>query len=172
MHLPNQLVSGIRNTKYRKAKGFTLIELLIVITIIAILIGAGSYSWQNAQIKGRDSKRKSDISAIQQALELYFQSNGRYPPLADTGNWCTQISNATIPDVKNALEPNYISKIPQDPTMMGTSKDYFYKKDSHTTYRLLSTLENTKDPNYLASGDMLTCSSYTPADYHYKVINP
>src|SRR4030042_2514850 len=60
-------------------RAFTLIELLIVITIIAIMIGAGTYSWNNAQIKGRDGKRKADLKAGQQALEMYFQTYGAYP---------------------------------------------------------------------------------------------
>jgi len=53
---------------------FTLIELLIVITIIAVLLGAISFSYNAAQRKGRDGKRKADLKTVQQALEQYFST--------------------------------------------------------------------------------------------------
>ncbi|MBI2327901.1 prepilin-type N-terminal cleavage/methylation domain-containing protein [Candidatus Curtissbacteria bacterium] len=73
-------------TIYSKARGFTLIELLVVISIIAILIAAGTFSWTNAQQKGRDAKRKTDLKSVQQALELYLQTYGRYPTADASGN--------------------------------------------------------------------------------------
>lgn len=59
--------------------GFTLIELLVVIAIIGILTTMVTASFTAAQRRARDTARKSDLKAIQQALELYFQANGRYP---------------------------------------------------------------------------------------------
>src|SRR3990167_7229706 len=80
------LVSGIRNTKckilntkYYKAKEFKIIELLVVITIIAILIAVVSPSFINAQKKSRDARRKNDLKSVQSALDLYFETNGKYP---------------------------------------------------------------------------------------------
>jgi prepilin-type N-terminal cleavage/methylation domain-containing protein len=60
-------------------KGFTLIELLIVIAIMAILSGIVFASLGSSRAKARDGKRVSDIGQIQLALELYRESNGRYP---------------------------------------------------------------------------------------------
>src|SRR3989344_9590535 len=69
----------IKNLKLQSnQKGFTLIELLVVITIIALLIGAATVSYTKVQQKGRDTKRKSDLKAIQQALEIYYQTYGTY----------------------------------------------------------------------------------------------
>ena len=60
--------------------GFTLLELLVVISIIAILITIGITSFSTAQKKGRDSKRKTDLREVQQALESYYSVCGfMYP---------------------------------------------------------------------------------------------
>lgn len=167
---------SLRTTRnhLRAKSAFTLIELLIVITIIGILVATGVYSWQAAQVKARDSRRKTDVKAIQQALESYYQTNGEYPPAASLG-WCTQISNPTYPSLLNALQPTYITKVPQDPTFLNTTSDYFYRKDALSRYRLYSTLENTKDPDYIANAlgtDGLIGCAGGNASYHYKVQNP
>ena len=169
-------------------RGFTLIELLVVIAIISILTSLGSVSWSNAQQKSRDSRRKSDLKAIQTALELYIGTTGHYPPYDPAGcadpecpGWCTQISttNATWKaQVHDKLVPNYISKLPQDPTQAGTNLDYFYNKLSTGKYRLYSTLENTRDFEYIAGAqgalgtDGLMGCSGSNANYRYKVTNP
>ncbi|OGG11484.1 hypothetical protein A2Z00_03495 [Candidatus Gottesmanbacteria bacterium RBG_13_45_10] len=68
----------MRETK--KRKGFTLMELLIVIAIIGILISMGVVSFSSAQKTSRDSKRRADMKAIQNAWEQYnSDNNGSYP---------------------------------------------------------------------------------------------
>src|SRR3989344_8208732 len=68
--------------------GFTLIELLVVIAIIGILIAAATVSYTKPHQKARDNRRKSDLKSVQQALELYFQQNGKYTSLvADVSSW-------------------------------------------------------------------------------------
>lgn len=141
-------------------QGFTLIELLIVITIIGILVATGTYSWQSAQIKARDSRRKSDLKAIQQALESYFQSNGQYPPNGVTS--CSDTQGA----IKTVLEPAYITALPKDPTAAGTT-NYYYNKISASSYQLYAILENIKDPEYIA---VSACNG--SGAYHYLVTNP
>lgn len=63
-----------------RSKSFTLIELLIVIAIIAILVSFATVSYSSAQKKSRDSKRKADLKAVQNAFEQYYaDNNGLYP---------------------------------------------------------------------------------------------
>ncbi len=70
-----------------KQRGFTLLELLVVIGIIGILVGIGTISYQSAQEKSRDSRRRGDLKAISNALEQYYAENtGSYPQdIACTG---------------------------------------------------------------------------------------
>jgi len=160
-------------------RGFSLIELLVVITIIALLIGVATVSYTKAQQKGRDGRRKSDLKAIQQALELYFQQNGKYPPNPPTApddgiGFCATLSNSSYTIyVRDVLQPSHISKVPSDPTVASTS-DYLYYKITNSTYRLFSILENTNDPDRASyvQGSPDIPWGCTPVTYNYKVTNP
>jgi prepilin-type N-terminal cleavage/methylation domain-containing protein len=66
-----------------KSKGFTIVELLIVIVVIGILATLVIVTFTGIQQKARDSKRKTDLGAIQASLESYYSSNNTYPTLTD-----------------------------------------------------------------------------------------
>jgi prepilin-type N-terminal cleavage/methylation domain-containing protein len=66
-----------------KSKGFTIVELLIVIVVIGILATLVIVTFTGIQQKARDSKRKTDIGAVQASLESYYSSNNTYPTLTD-----------------------------------------------------------------------------------------
>lgn len=57
-------------------KGFTLLELLVVVSIIGLLMAMGTVAFMTAQQRGRDSKRRSDMQAVQKAFEQYHAVNG------------------------------------------------------------------------------------------------
>ena len=59
----------------KRDSGFTLLELLVVIGIIAILVSIATVSYNSAQVRTRDSRRRSDLSAIRDALEQYYAAN-------------------------------------------------------------------------------------------------
>lgn len=83
-------------------KGFTLIELLIVIAIIGILTAFITINLTKSKSKARDNKRKSDIRAIQMAVEMYYSEKGKYPEVDETG-------------LGNVLVPKYLPSMPKDP---------------------------------------------------------
>lgn len=115
-------------------KGFTLIELMISITILAIISSIGFVTYTNSQISARDGKRKQDLRSIATALELYYQSNKRFPcPGSDVwnnssagGNWITDLdgdlasaSGGCGDTVDRPLDSTHINMMPQDPKNTG-----------------------------------------------------
>ena len=61
-------------------RAFSLIELLIVISIIGILIAVATVSYSTVQKRSRDSRRITDLKAVQQGLEQYYPDhNSSYP---------------------------------------------------------------------------------------------
>jgi len=64
-----------------KEKGFTLIELLIVITIIGVLAVAVLSAINPVEqiYKANDSRRKSDIAELLNAMERYYTTFEEFP---------------------------------------------------------------------------------------------
>jgi len=115
----------------KKTSGFTMIELIVVIAILGLLSTIGLVSFRTAQIKGRDTQRKSDLAQIQKALEIYYNDYGYYP----TDDYP---ASGSFVDTKGTL---YIKEIPQDPKFDA----YPYSSDG-TFYILYARLENNQDP--------------------------
>lgn len=89
---------GFTRTNFVKQnlRGFTLVELLVVIAIIAILAVVGITVFSGVQKSARDARRRADIDAIVNALEVYRTSGG-YIPLQPT-----QFANNKVPYDPNA----------------------------------------------------------------------
>jgi general secretion pathway protein G len=75
----------------RKESGFTIVELLIVIVIIGILATLVIVTFTGIQQRARNTKRQTDINAIDSHLEAYNADQGYYPTLTDmnTNSWVT-----------------------------------------------------------------------------------
>jgi type II secretion system protein G len=138
----------------RKNKGFTLIELLLVMAIMGILITMISGSFMTSIRRGRDSRRKSDLSQVSKALELYYSDFGRYP-LSAGGviNGCGSggTSACAWGNIFSATSATgsvtYMVQLPDDP---GSSRNYFYATDAGgTNYQLYASIEHNQDPDIL-----------------------
>lgn len=184
--LDDRKISKTHNLKskiYHLKSAFTLIELLVVISIIAILIAVATVSYTNAQQKGRDNKRKSDLKAVQQALELYFQQNGTYPQ-TDLGkiecsgaasgiSWGSPFVCGTTPAI------TYMNPLPKEPVFKASdNQDYYYNSTSpYSSYILSARLENINDIDYkgnIANNLPCTPQGWTVSNLqrNYCVINP
>lgn len=120
----------------KKNFGFTLIELLVVVAIISLLSTIGLASFQSAARRGRDGKRKGDLSQVRAALELYRSQAGSYPSGA---------YNAMITTVKNPPYQYISDPTPQDPKV-GYSYTYTVASPP-ATYVLCARLETVNSGN-------------------------
>jgi prepilin-type N-terminal cleavage/methylation domain-containing protein len=66
----------------KKQRGFTIVELLIVIVVIGILATLVIVTFTGIQQKARDTKRKTDINALDSHTEAFYAQNGYYPTYA------------------------------------------------------------------------------------------
>jgi len=119
-----------------KQKGFTLIELLVTMGIIAVLTGMAVFNFNQARARARDVQRKSDLSQIAKALELYRNdNNGKYP-----------ISLSLTDQQTYLVDNGYSRVIFVDPKGAASWEDYTYSSISpYTDYTITACLENTAD---------------------------
>ena len=117
------------------SRGFTLLEMLVVIGIIAVLVGFGATSYNTAQKKARDAKRKADVAAIANALEVVFAKNGSYSITTsastcysgtfwdfNSSTWGKSGSGSGCPaSVGNGLAAYMSGSIPEDPYCVGAT---------------------------------------------------
>jgi len=112
-------------------KAFTLLELLIAIVILGVLAALISGNFITSLKKGRDAKRKADLSNIQKALEMYYEDKKSYPDSIIFGSSLSDPDSGKI----------YIQIIPKDPISTNT---YVYQSNN-TSYQLYSCIENNLD---------------------------
>jgi len=91
----------------QKTQGFTLIELMVVVVILGILATIIVPKVMDRPDTARLVKAKTDIRAIESALNLYKLDNFNYP---------------TTDEGLEALSPKYIERLAKDPW----GKPYLY----------------------------------------------
>jgi len=141
--------------------GFTLIELLIVIAIISLLATLAVTALMQAQMKNRDTRRKSDLRQIRTALDLYHDQNGRYPQAGACayGSNCYVYSTSGDNWLPALTASGYFTKVPKDPKNNASGPwtagrySYVYGNVSANGqfYDLTTQLENTSDPDRCAA---------------------
>lgn len=122
--------------KITKSSGATLIELIVVVGIIAFLALIAFWAYRTQFFKGYDSRRKTDMYQIKVAVEEYEKDHDCYP-----------LPQLVVCAPGTGLRP-YLDRIPCDPI---TKASYYYDhEDSFCPkwFRIYTTLENLKDPNY------------------------
>lgn len=135
---------------FKKNKnGFTLIELLVVISIIGLLSSIVMASLSNAKMKARDARRIQDLKQIQIALEMYRNTNGKYPivnVVSGQPKWVFSYNNWSgsggTPKLQDELRP-YINQLPKDP--INSSGDPWNNSEAYN-YAYIS--GESHNPNY------------------------
>lgn len=148
-----------------RSRGFTLVELLIVIVVVAILVTISIVAYDGIQERARDAQRRQDVGTIIKALEMYYVDHGEYP-LSNCGSscptpkkvnsWWATTSDGSWQVLADALVPEYISELPEDPQAStdadpAQSGGYNYDYTSYSTscgldaeqsYRIIYRLES------------------------------
>ena len=135
----------------QKQTGFTIIELLVVIVVIGILATVIIIAYNGAQDRARFASYRSDISRINDAIQVYFGEKGSYPYDASVGStpgssYC--ITGTTSFMSNTGLAPSYINPMPKVSSVPnGTYYAYCWKGagDEYKLIRLVSS------PNTLPS---------------------
>jgi prepilin-type N-terminal cleavage/methylation domain-containing protein len=104
-----------RKTLQKAQQGFTLIELLVVIGILAVLLAITLIAINPASqfAKANNTKRRSDVNAILNAVNQYMADNKGVLPTGIATTVRT-VSN-TGADLCTVLVPKYIAALPVDP---------------------------------------------------------
>jgi prepilin-type N-terminal cleavage/methylation domain-containing protein len=102
----------------KNAKGFTLIELLVVIGILAVLLAITLIAINPAKqfAQANNTKRRSDVNAILNAINQYMSDNkGILPTAINTTDREIADTAAGGADLCATLVPEYIAALPVDP---------------------------------------------------------
>lgn len=164
------------------SRGFTIVELLIVIVVIAILAAITVVAYNGIQKRASDAQRRSDLTAIAKALELYYIDNNRYPAGSGSttinASWSTT-ADASWQNLATALQP-YMAKLPTDPisspgvAVTGSSGyNYAYYANTSTfcgaavgkMYIIVYRLEGSPQENHFEGDCSTNPLSYSASNY-------
>ena len=103
----------------KSQKGFTLIEILVVIGILAILftIALVAINPQRQFQQANDTKRRSDVNTLLNAITQYAADNAGTLPAGITAS--AQNVQNTAADLCAALVTRYLAGLPRDPLQAG-----------------------------------------------------
>lgn len=105
-----------------KNSGFTIVELLVVIVVIGILAAISIVSYSGITARARDTQRQSDLSHIQEALELFKIDKGGYPMCGSSGVFVAGSGNnsvCTVTGITQLYTGGYLPSNLKDPQNSG-----------------------------------------------------
>jgi general secretion pathway protein G len=97
-----------------RQRGFTLLEIMVVVVILGLLVAIVAPNVLENQDKAMVEKARADISALEQALDMYKLDNFTYPS-TDQGLEALAERPSIAPEPKNYRSGGYIKRLPTDP---------------------------------------------------------
>ncbi len=138
----------------KKITGFTLIELIVVMAIISIIATFLMANFAGVRERSRDATRKSDVSQIRNALEIYRSDEGFYPSTLYPAG--TTECTSEYPLTNDAGTVVYMEKIPCDPSD-NSAYEYTVSADQ-LTYTIRACLENDNDAQKAPDSEKGSCA--------------
>jgi len=117
------LTANLRK-KLLHQRGFTLIELLVVIGILAVLLAITLIAINPAKqfAQANDTKRRSDVNAILNAIDQYAADNAGQLPNGIVTTTQNIGTGAGKSDLCSQLSTKYLANLPADPTTGSPTK--------------------------------------------------
>ena len=98
----------------QRQRGFTLLEIMVVIVILGILASLVVPNLMGNKEKADRQKAVSDITALENALDMYKLDNSIYPN-TEQGLEALVSKPTSQPEPRNYRDDGYIKRLPQDP---------------------------------------------------------
>lgn len=95
----------------KKTKGFTLLEIMVVIVILGLLASLTIPSLMSNKNRADQQKAVSDISALENALDMYRLDNGDYP--TEQQGIAALVTKPNVPHYRRDIHPMVISGVYQ-----------------------------------------------------------
>lgn len=92
-----------------RVPAFTLIEMLVVMGAIAIFTTMAIISLGDFRLRQRDVQRMANMDQLAKAMELYLNSNGKYPDIACGANvvyGCNPSLLLFLPSIASLRDPS------------------------------------------------------------------
>ncbi len=98
----------------KKTKVFTLLEIMVVIVILGLLASLTIPSLMSNKNRADQQKAVSDISALENALDMYRLDNGDYP--TEQQGIAALVTKPNVPPLPQRYPSDgYIRRLPTDP---------------------------------------------------------
>ena len=98
----------------QRQRGFTLLEIMVVIVILGILASLVVPNLMGNKEKADRQKVVSDITALENALDMYKLDNSLYPN-TEQGLEALVTKPTSQPEPRNYRDDGYIKRLPKDP---------------------------------------------------------
>ncbi len=115
----------------RRQQGFTLLEIMIVIVILGVLGSLVVPNLLGNKDKADQQKAATDISTLEQTLDMYRLDNSAYP---STEQGLEALVTIPSPEPRNYRDGGYIKRLPKDP--WGREYDYLNEDGNVTIFTL------------------------------------